>query len=355
MTEKNIYKKDLWEDFLDKKNKKPLLGFLWEPDVRPIKTVVDRVGIGNELKPDDFQKRELREYVENVQKQLTGWGTDFPQAISVNLGIPWIEAIIGCKLIVQEDSVWAKPPDNEYKVLKKIDYNLENPWLSKLIDLHKFLVDISYDRFPISLPVMHGPLDVISAFRSPTKLCFDLYDRPEDVKISAEKLKNIWIKIAKQLMEMTPPYYSGWFTRMNIYLRNRCATPQSDFTSLISEKTYRDFGLEIDKDIMNDVPSQTYHTHSTSWHVLKIISQIPNLKSLQITIDPNGPSLEKMKKILVECQKNVPLLISVWNIHDCKWFIENLSPRGLAVVLIKIELTGREEFNNLWKTVICKY
>ena len=350
-----MHNKDLWESFLDKKNKRPLLGFLWEPDVVPLKSVVDRVGIGNEISPKDLLKKELKEYVENVQKHLISWGTDFPQAISVNLGIPWIEAIIGCKLIIQEDSVWAKPPDNEYKVLKKIDYNLENPWLSKLIDLHKFLVDISYDRFPISLPVMHGPLDVISAFRSPTKLCFDLYDGPEDVKISAEKLKNIWIKIAKQLMEMTPSYYSGWFTRMNIHLRKRCATPQSDFTSLISEKTYREFELEIDKDIMKNIPSQTYHMHSTSWHVLKDISQIPNLKSLQVTIDPNGPSLEEMKEILTVCQKKVPLLIAVWNVHNFNWFIENLQPGGLSVVLIKTELTGREEFNNLRGSVICKY
>lgn len=354
--EKNIHDKELWESFLERKNYRPLLGFLWEPDVVPLKSVVGRVGIGNELSPKDLLKKELKEYVENVQKQLISWKTDFIQAISVNLGTPWIEAIIGCRLIIQEDSIWAdEPPDNRYEILKKINYSLGNPWLSKLIDLHKFLVDISYDRFPVSLPVMHGPLDIISAFRSPNKLCLDLYDRPEDVKLSAEHLKKIWIKIAKQLMEITPPYYSGWFTRMNIYLKSRCTTPQSDFTSLISEKMYREFELEIDKDIMNNVPSQTYHTHSTSWYVLKSISQIPNLKSLQVTIDPNGPSLEEMKEILTECQKNVSLLIAVWNVHDFKWFIKNLQPEGLAVVLIKNKLTGREEFNNLRKKIISGY
>lgn len=355
MIEKNIYDKELWESFLKRKNYRPLLGFLWEPDVLPLKSVVDSVSVGNELSPKDLPKKELKEYVENVQKQLTGWETDFLQAISVNLGIPWMEAIIGCKLIVQENSIWAEPPDKGYEALKKIGYNLENLWLSKLIDLHKYLVDISYDSFPISLPVMHGPFDILSAFRDPEKLCLEIYDRPEDVKLSTENLKNIWIKVAKQLMDITPPYYSGWFTRMNIYLRSRCATPQSDFTSLISEKTYRDFGLKIDKDIMNNVPSQTYHTHSTSWHVLKIISQIPNLKSLQVTIDPNGPSLEEMKEILTECQKNVPLLIAVWNVHNFNWFIENLQPGGLAVVLIKNKLTGKEKFNNLRKKIISEY
>ncbi len=352
---KNIHDKELWESFLERKNYRPLLGFLWEPDVVPLKSVVGRVGIGNELSPKDLLKKELKEYVENVQKQLISWETDFLQAISVNLGIPWMEAIIGCKLIVQENSIWAEPPDKGYEALKKIGYNLENLWLSKLIDLHKYLVDISYDSFPISLPVMHGPFDILSAFRDPEKLCLEIYDRPEDVKLSTENLKNIWIKVAKQLMDITPPYYSGWFTRMNIYLRSRCATPQSDFTSLISEKMYREFELEIDKDIMKNIPSQTYHTHSTSWHVLKDISRIPNLKSLQVTIDPNGPSLEKIKEILAVCQKKVPLLIAVWNVHDFKWFIENLSPEGLAVVLIKTELTGREEFNNLRESVICKY
>lgn len=355
MIEKNIYDKKLWESFLKRKNYRPLLGFLWEPDVLPLKSVVDRVSVGNELSPKDLPKKELKEYVENVQKQLTGWETDFLQVISVNLGIPWMEAIIGCKLIVQENSIWAEPPDKGYEALKKIDYNLENLWLSKLIDLHKYLVDISYDSFPTSLPVMHGPFDILSAFRGPEKLCLEIYDRPEDVKLSTENLKNIWIKVAKQLMDITPPYYSGWFTRMNIYLRSRCATPQSDFTSLISEKMYREFELEIDKDIMKNIPSQTYHTHSTSWHALEDISQIPNLKSLQVTIDPNGPSLEEMKEILTECQKNVPLLIAVWNVHNFNWFIENLQPGGLAVVLIKNKLTEKEKFNNLRKKIISEY
>jgi len=129
VSKKDIYKKDLWESFLDKKNKRPLLGFLWEPDMRPLKTVVDRVGIGNELKPDVFQKQELKEYVDYVQKQLNGWETDFTQAISVNLGTPWIEAIIGCRLIVQEDSIWAETPESGYETLKKIECSIGNPWL----------------------------------------------------------------------------------------------------------------------------------------------------------------------------------------------------------------------------------
>ena len=139
---------------------------------------------------------------------------------------------------------------------------------------------------------------------------------------------------------------------MNLYMESKCATPQADFTSLISEKMYREFGLRIDQEIMKKIPSQTYHTHSTSAHVLKTIADIPNLKSLQVTIDPNGPSLKEMRDILAECQKKVPVLLAVWTTHDFKWFAENLSPAGLAIVLIKDRLTGKDEYNRLRRSVV---
>jgi hypothetical protein len=347
-----IMKKNRWEEFLDKCNKQPLIGFLWEPDVVPASSVIEKVGIGNELLPEKIEIRDLIEHANMVRNNLQLWESesDFMQAISVNMGIPWIEAIIGCKLILQKDSIWAKPPENNE--LSQIDITENNPWLQRLIELHNGLIKFADGKFPVCLPVMHGTLDVISAFRNPEVLCLDLYDNPDILKNVIRKIDKLWISIAKKLMDITPPFYGGWFSRMNIYLKHRCATPQCDFSSLISMKMYQKFGLESDKKIISFLPSQTYHSHNTSYHILEIISKLDNLFSLQITIDKNGPSNDKMKLIIEKCKKNIPVLISVWNEKDFEWFARNLTPNGLGIVLIKKQLDKRELFYQLKKWVV---
>ena len=56
---KNIHDKEFCESFLERKTNRPLLGFLWKPDVVPLKSVVGRVSIGNELSPKNLLKKGL--------------------------------------------------------------------------------------------------------------------------------------------------------------------------------------------------------------------------------------------------------------------------------------------------------
>ncbi len=346
-------KRELWQDYLDKKNSRPLCGYLWEPDIKPLRAIVTRVGKGNLLKVQDLVEEDLLSYAEYVLESISGWESDFIQAISPCMGVPWIEAIVGCRLVVHEDTIWAEPPDSGYEWLKQLKFDPENKWVQKLIKLHQRLIDYSDNRFPVCLPVMHGPLDILSAFMSPAHFCLDMYDRPDEIKIAASSIARIWLEVAQRLMEITPPFLSGWFTRMNLYMREKCATPQADVTSLISDRMYREFGFNIDQGIISNIPGSTYHTHSTSAHVLQTIASIKNLKSLQVTMDPNGPSKEELKAVLENCQKRVPLLLAVWNVDDFLWALNTFNPRGLAVVLIRTEMkSGREEFNKMVEEVV---
>jgi hypothetical protein len=339
--------RELWQQYLARKNHRPLQGFLWEPDVRPLAATVERVGHGNLLRPEDLWIEDLLSHVEEVLQATAGWISDFPQAISPCMGVPWMEAIIGCRIMVYEDTIWAEPPDGGYDWLNQLRITPDNKWLQRLLLLYERLVSYAEDRYPVCLPVMHGPLDIISAFRSPIQFCYDIYDQPLRIKEAACILTDIWSEIARLLMINTPSFMGGWFTRMNLYMEGRAATPQADVTSLLSSQAYQEFCLRGDQKLMQSLPGQTYHTHSTSAHVLPTICRIPNLRSLQVTIDPNGPSKGELKTILQECQQKVPLLLAVWNGDDFLWALREFEPQGLAVVLIKTEMSGKEEYELL--------
>lgn len=313
--------------------------------------MVNRIGDGNLLKPDDLVEDDLLEHVDYVLKSTFGWTSDFPQAISPCMGVPWIEAIVGCRVILNQDTIWAEPPDSGYDWIKRFELKPQNKWLQKLLRLHEKLASCAHNRFPVCLPIMHGPLDILSAFRSPEQFCLDVYDRPKDVKEAASNIAALWLDIAHLVMAHTPSHAGGWFTRMNLFMDGRAATPQADVTTLLSDQMYREFGLGIDQRIISSLPGQTYHAHSTSAHVLRTIARINNLRSLQVTIDPNGPPKDELKIILKDCQRRVPLLLAVWNTDDFLWALTELDPSGLAVVLIKTEMTGREEFSQFMEEI----
>ena len=108
-------KKVLWKEYLAKTNQRPLCGFLWEPDVKPVPSVVERVGNRNHLQSEDLWGEDLLAHVERVLAANSGWNSDFPQAISACLGVPWLEAIIGCPIRVHEDTLWAEPSTSTYE------------------------------------------------------------------------------------------------------------------------------------------------------------------------------------------------------------------------------------------------
>jgi len=346
-------KKELWRQYLVKTNPRPLYGFLWKPDLKPLPSIVDRVGNRKYLLPEDLLVEDLLAHAEKVLAANSGWKSDFPQAISPYLGVPWLEAIIGCSIRVRQDKFWAEPSTAPYELLLGLKFDPENKWLRRLLVLHQELVWYAGRHFfPVSLPLMSGPLDLIVAWRGPEQLRFDLLERPNLVKEAVGKLSKLWLKVAQLLMKMTPPFADGWFTRMNIFMPWRAATLQVDTGSFLSAQVYREFGLPFDQALVVSIPGQTYHTHSTAAHLLPMISRLKYLRCLEITIDPYGPSRDELKPIIEDCQKRVPIMLAVWNEADFRWAAQTFQPGGLAVVLIKMELDGKVEYEQLLREVL---
>ena len=187
--------KELWRLYLARTNPRPLCGFLWEPDVKTVRSIVERVGIGNQLKPEDILVEDLWAHVEEVLELNSGWSSDFPQAISACLGVPWLEAMIGCPIMVGQDTIWAEPSARDYDHLLELRIEPDNRWLKRLFVLHKELARLADQHFfPVCLPLMRGPLDLLSAIRGPAQLCLDLYDRPRQVKEAVGRLSQLWLR-----------------------------------------------------------------------------------------------------------------------------------------------------------------
>jgi len=328
--------------FLARANPKALKGPIWEGDIEPLPSLRERTG--EYLTPDMISVQEMVSRAGEIISQSSRHDLgDLPQTVSASFNVPWLELLCGCRARIQGDSIWAEAPGVDYDTLSRLTFDPGNPWFQKWLECQRVLGQFAAHRFPVTVPVTHGPLDLLSAVRGPEQLCLDLLDRPVEVKEALARVTEVWIAAAQALLAVTPLFEGGMCSRMKIWLPGPSVTLQDDATALLSPTSYSEFVKGLEEQMARAFRYHTYHSHSTSAHLLDQIADLPDLASIQITLDPNGPSRPKLQSMIKNVLRKRPVLLCVWDREWAEWCEEALDPGGVCIAY----LISREED---WRT-----
>jgi hypothetical protein len=314
---------------------RPMVGLLWEPDIPPLPAMLEQVGIGREITPDDVQPEMFLPHIECWYQQESRLFSDVIQPYTPAFGMPWVEAIAGCRVVGHPGSLWAEPALESYEGRPSIHFDPDNPWLRKLVAFTQVLVEFSDGRFPIALPQMRGPLDTLAALRTANRMCLDLMDVPDEVHQILDELTDLWISVADAVLEVIPPFYGGYSTRMKMWAPGKAITPQNDISTLISPRMYERFVLPRDRRIFEHFPYHSFHMHSTEHRHIDALLTVEDLTALQLTLeqDVGGPPLDTMLAAVRRVLAEKPLLLVPLDIQTAEICLETLPPEGLCVML----------------------
>jgi hypothetical protein len=332
---------------------KPMVGMLWEPDIPPLPSMLEQVGYGNELKPNDIHPEIFLDHIEYWYQQEQAVTSETIQAYTPAFGMPWVEAIAGCKLIAYPGSIWAENTLHQYEDRPEYHFDPQNPWFQKLVEFTRVLVEFADGRFPIALPQMRGPLDTLAALRTPAQMCLDFIDHPEVVQSILNELTDLWIGIAEAILDMIPPFNGGYLTRMKMWAPGKAITPQNDTSTLISPNTYKQHLFHLDRKIFCYFPFSSFHMHSTEYRQVGNLLAQENLTSIQFTLEhtSGGPPLRQMLEVCEHILEKKPLLLVAPDFESADIAIETLPPRGLCVMVGFNEYEIPSEYN----TWVAKY
>ncbi len=338
----------LHTDFIHCRNRRHLIGYLWEPDITPFP---EMAVCGPELSPDDLHPDDFARHAQEIWALSERYPTDIPQPVGATFGIPWLQAAVGCRVLRKGNVIWAEPTKLTYEELHSMRFDLAQPWIEKMLECHRAVAQAAEaSGNAMSLPVMAGPMDILSAFRGPGQFCLDLYDHPGEVHAALKTLTNFWIEVGLALGQTVPLYHGGMCTRMHLWFpadksdQFVAITPEADVASLLSSEMYREFGLPVDRHILEEFPIHTYHSHSTGAHIFDDLIDTSLLRSLQITLDPNGLAWDELVVKLRQIQQKIPLLLCVWTMDDFRRCLECLDPEGIAIALI---VKGEDDMGTL--------
>jgi hypothetical protein len=314
---------------------RPLIGALWEPDIPPLPAMLEQVGLDQEITPDQIEPAMFFPFIETWYQEDSRLVSDSIQPFTPAFGIPWMEAIAGCKVVAHPGSLWATPTLEDYRSRAPFHFDPENPWLRKLVEFTRALVRFSAGRFPVALPQMRGPLDILAALRTPEQMCLDFADEPEQVSRALHELTGLWIATAEAVLNEIEPYHGGFCTRMKMWAPGKAVTPQNDVSTLLSPGMYREFVFPCDAEIFRRFPYHSFHMHSTEFRHVDALLCSAELTAIQLTLEHTlgGPPLEKMLAVAEKILTRKPLILVPLDLESADICLERLPSAGLAVMV----------------------
>jgi hypothetical protein len=328
--------------WLDRANHvRPLVGVLWEPDIPPLPELLEKIGLGCEMRPEDVDPAMFLPFVGQCYQLDQSLPGDGIQPFSPAFGIPWMEALAGCPAVCQIGSIWAHPFLEDLRNPPRLAFDPGNPWFRALAEFTSTLAAFADGRFPVALPQMRGPLDILAAMCGPERMCVDLIEQPQEVQALLDALTSLWIDTAQALLSLIPPFAGGYCSRMKMWAPGETITPQNDASSLISPKAYAAFQANNDRRIFERFPYSCFHMHSTEYrHIPTLLAQ-PALTCIEFTLEHNHgglalePSLEAARTVLA----NKPLVLAAPDPASADICRDTLPPEGLCLLLAANEPT----------------
>jgi DNA-binding FadR family transcriptional regulator len=271
-------------------------------------------------------------------------------------GIPWMEAILGCPIRAGRESFtsrpWLKSPID---ALERVRFDPENPWLRKYLEFTTTLVQRSRGRYPVGMPILRGPTDMLGALLGQQEMVLALMmEDPTIMRRLIERVTRAFLSVIVAQNRLIPPFHGGtslgfyhvWAPGPSIWF-------QDDLSAILSPKVYRDFFLDSARMILKGVPHTAVHLHPASFFILDELLTLDELKVVQVNKDVGGPGVRDMLPVLSRIMQTRGLIL--WGdltLEDLETVKRRLPCRGLGLHVVAPtldEARERQSYIHRWE------
>jgi hypothetical protein len=251
-------------------------------------------------------------------------------------GIPWMEAILGCEIRAGDASFVSRHWMASLDELDRVRLDPQTPWFLKYLEFTEKLVRLSAGRFPVGMPIMRGPSDIVGAIMGQTEMVFALADESERMKEFFNRAAEAFLGVLTAQNALIPPFEGG--TALGFY-HVWCPGPsvwyQEDLSAIMSPALYREFLAEPERRICMGKDHTAIHLHPASFFMLDELLAKDDLTAIEVNKDVGGPPVAEMLPQLLRIQEKKRLILWGDLDEDDLGRIERaLSPQGLFLHII---------------------
>ncbi len=285
----------------------------------------------------------------NYYCQNTFFGAEALPNLIINLGAGSLAGYLDCTPKIAEDTIWfAERKLDSYEEILNLKINPENYWWQKTLEFTRLSSEFGKDKYFTGITDLNAVLNILAFLRGNERLLTDLIEHPDEVKLAADHLTNLWFYCYDELSKIINQHLEGMTTWMDIWFPGRGSDVQCDFSAMISPVMFAEFVLphlheqcrRLDFSIYHlDGPGQIPH--------LEILLDIPELDGIQWVPGAGQPGTGSTKwfPLYKRIQERGKLLVlPVMDKMDVLNVVKNLSPKGL---LIQTQCDAEDEAKEL--------
>ena len=251
-------------------------------------------------------------------------------------GIPWIEAICGCRISASSDSFWAERWLDDLSAFPDRIALEDNPWFQKYMEFVDWLVRQSRGRFSVGQPIFRGPVDVLAALRGHQQAVMDFLEEPRQVARVLNVLAAAFVDIVRRHQQTVPALHGGdGIGFYYLWAPGRVVWLQEDASALLNPGIYRGQVFAFDSKIAAAYPHSLFHLHPASLFILEHLVEMEPLKIVQINKDVGGPSISQMMpKFRSVLERKCLVIWGDLNAEEIEEIVCGLPARGLALHVV---------------------
>ncbi len=253
-----------------------------------------------------------------------------------NLGPNVFAGCHGAPLHFSDVTSWAEPilrGETPYAALPQLDWQSE--YLAKLDELTGLALERAPGRFLVGYTDLHPGIDWLAALRGTQDLCFDLYDRPEEVEAALASGTRDFLAFFDHYDAQLKAAGQPGVSWMAIPVWGRMHIPSCDFATMISPAQFNTF---VRPSLVTECEAMTHNVfHMDGAGVarhLESILTLPNLQAIQWVqgVGVDKPILQWIPLIrrIQEAGKSVVVDLEP---HELEPFLDAVRPEGIYLCL----------------------
>lgn len=314
---------------------RPLIGVIYDA-YQDTELVAAMVGMG-EVHPDAIDPGPILPVYDRIAAARELIGDDMIAIAEPLLGIPWLEAMAGCRVLSPDGkSLWPEQALDE-SCRTSIQFSEDNPWFRKLMEVMQTVVDHVDGRYAVGFSHLRGPADILIALLGSERLFLTMYDDPDMIARLAQEAAALWQAVAQAEAKIVPRYRGGYGVRQfGLWAPEAAPWLQDDTSCMMSETHYRHFFLDPMRRI-STFPYGTLHLHIPSLHLVETFTSIPNVRAINFYFDSRTISIQDAMPALRRLQAlKMPIILARevyfgFTLEEFDEIMDGLSPNGLMI------------------------
>jgi hypothetical protein len=262
------------------------------------------------------------------------WHADLFQYLVPSYGPNIFAGFCGGRPQFGRDTVWHEPVIESLDEADRIHFDEDNKWWKAHLETTAYFSKQCAGKRLLAMTDFGGPADWISVLMGAENFMLGVIEEPDRMRDFALRLAGECNRAFDLISPLINKFNDGMVNWMPCWSDRRLGTVQDDIAVNLSPELYNEVFVPALRIMAGHTAHTVLHWHDGAQQHLDNLMKIDEIDLVQYGHDPNSPSfrngLENMRKIQSAGKR---LFISCVEAVDAEFFISNLDPNGLMMII----------------------